>query len=89
MALATKIYFALNGTTEIIDPTIANTDVLKVKREGLGFDIILTGVPGNRQVTYTSTSGKLKFLNPFDGTGPAVGPVGSGSEKVYVLYKTT
>jgi hypothetical protein len=38
-------------------------DVLRVQREGLGYNVIRTGVPGNREVKYIPMLRQLKFEN--------------------------
>lgn len=84
MALAQKVYYGIQGSFSITDPAIANTGLYKVKREGIGYDIILTGTPGSRQVLYEAPAGKITFLNPFivDSSGAV-----DISEKIYVLYR--
>lgn len=51
-------------------------DVIKIKRDGVQYDLIISGNPVNRQVLYTASHGKLTFATPH----------GSGA-KVYVLYQ--
>lgn len=87
MGLATKVYNGPGGQYSITDPILSYTDVFKVKREGQGFDIIITGTPTSRQVLYDTTAGQITFLNPFNEGGP--GFPSDVIEKVYVLYKTT
>ncbi len=87
MGLVEKVYSAPGGQYSITDPVLSYTDVLKVKREGMGYDIVITGSPGNRQVLYETMAGKITFLNPFIEGGP--GFPSDVQEKVYVLYKTT
>lgn len=87
MGLVEKVYNAPGGQYSITDPVLSYTSVLKVKREGLGYDIIITGAAGNRQVLYETSAGRITFLIPFNEGGP--GFPTDLQEKVYVLYKTT
>ena len=54
-------YTATGGETTISDPVILGVDVLDVRRNGIGLEVITAGVPTGSQVKYTSGSGSLEF----------------------------
>lgn len=70
------------GQTVIFDPDLILTVPLKVKRDGLGYDIKAGGTPTAREVTHNNAAGSLTFLIP--GT---VGITDLVFEKVDVLIK--
>lgn len=79
-----KVYNTIPGGTSIIDGALRHKNILKVKREGKGFDIIefatLFAIPpsdGSRLVSYSPTWGYLIF--PSDETFEI-------GETVYVLF---
>jgi hypothetical protein len=72
-------YNTTAGLTTVISGDLAYLrpqDIIKVKREGVLYDKIITGTPTERQFLYTSAQGKLTF-----GTAHGTGA------KVYVLYQ--
>jgi hypothetical protein len=72
-------YNTVAGQTTVTSGTLAylsTKHIIKVKREGIGYDIIASGVPGNRQVLHTPSTGTLTFDTPH-----------SPGAKVYVLYQ--
>lgn len=72
-------YNTVTGLSEIVISELAYLpvrDLIKVKREGIGYDIISSGTPTNRQVLYEAHTGKLTFDTPHP-----------PSAKVYVLYQ--
>jgi hypothetical protein len=77
------IFYGVSGSFTITDPLLANTSVYKVKSQGLGFDIILTGTPTSRQVLHDSSAGKLTFAVSFAGD-----PSNDVSNAVYVLFRS-
>lgn len=83
MSLKTKTYSPMPGTYTVTDGGISYSRIFKVKREGTGYNIIITGTPTSNQVLYTASSGTLTFNIAFNGD-----PTGSTdvTEKIYVLY---
>ena len=79
-----KVFYGTVGNTYLNSFELANVTPLKVKRQGLGYDIILTGSPVGRQVLYTAWEGKLTFVNILEAGATDATP----SEPIYVLYKT-
>jgi hypothetical protein len=54
-------YNATGGETTISDSSILGVDVLDVRRNGIGLEVITAGTPTGSQVKYTSGSGSLEF----------------------------
>lgn len=83
MSLKTKTYSPMPGTYTVTDGGISYSRILKVKREGTGYNVIISGTPSNGQVLYTSATGTLTFNIAFNGD-----PTGASdlTEKIYVLY---
>lgn len=79
-------YFGVAGQYSISVPALLYVTVLKVKRQGLGFDILNSGTPGNRQVVYDAAAGSLTFNTAFIDAADPTAPV-DNVEGVYVLYK--
>jgi len=69
---------AITGLNYFIHYVLAYRMLLKVKLNGTGFDIILSGTPVNRQVLYISNLGQLQF--------PAAIKFAPGTT-IYVLYR--
>jgi hypothetical protein len=59
-------YNSIPGSVTFTEPALAYSNILKVKRSGIGYDIVRTGTPGNRQVVYYETTGSFLFLNKFE-----------------------
>lgn len=71
------------STTTTPDAALANVIVIKVAREGTGFDCILSS-PGNREAKHHTGSGEIEFLI----AGTAGSPTTDlDPEKVFVKYK--
>lgn len=78
-----RVYNTTPGADFIAVPELAFVTVLKVKREGLGYDVTTASTfPGNRQVRHQVSSGILTFLVPFNDVGGGIG------EPIYVLFKS-
>lgn len=54
-------YEATGGETTIGDGSLVGVDVLDVRRNGIGLQVIVSGTPNNNQVKFTSGSGQLEF----------------------------
>ena len=54
-------YNATGGETTISNAQIINDEVLDVRRNGIGLDIITAGVPTGSQVKYISATGSFEF----------------------------
>lgn len=55
--------YPIEGTLTVTDSRLAFADVVKVKLEGTGYDIVYE-TPAGRQVRYIQ-SGQLQFTQPF------------------------
>lgn len=64
------------GQVSVGGAMLANTTILRVAREGLGYNRV-TGIPGDREYIFSQSQGKVSFIVPF-----------GNSERVYVRYKT-
>lgn len=60
------VFFTIKGDTVLSAPELAFVTPLKVKRQGLVYDIIFSGTPGNRQVLYNAGAGTFTFEIPFE-----------------------
>ena len=90
MQVKSKTYTAEPiGRSTLYIPELAYRDIICVKREGLDYDIITSGAPGNRQVKYINSSGGFNFNTTFmGGYATSVGAVGlSPLEKIYIIWK--
>lgn len=93
MTITSKTYTTVAGTNYIQAPELRFVTILDVRREGAKYDLVLTGSAGNRQAKYTSSNGRLAFLNAFTAIsgGPSLTPVGGSPamipEKVFVKWK--
>lgn len=84
--IKTKQYYLIPETTIINDPELAYVNVLRVHREGLGYNVTQNTVPGDREVVHEASAGNLVFLNEGSVlTGD--GPVLRTAEKVSVTFK--
>jgi len=54
-------YDATGGETSISNSSLINVELLDVRRNGIGLDIIYSGVPNGSQVKFTAGSGTLEF----------------------------
>jgi hypothetical protein len=54
-------YDATGGETTISDSSILGVDVLDVRRNGIGLEVITGGTPNGSQVKYNSGAGSLEF----------------------------
>lgn len=52
---------ATGGETSISDSSLISVELLDVRRNGIGLDIIYAGVPTGSQVKYTAGTGTLEF----------------------------
>lgn len=90
MTIERKTYQLQDGVNFIQAAELANTVILRVEREGLGYNVTQTATPSDREVYYTSGDGKLLFLNP--GASVYYNPPGTSTdvlknELVKVLFK--
>lgn len=83
MTIESRTFEGTSGTTIIDIPELAYVGILRVCRNGLGFNVSLTST-GNRKVKFTPALGRLEFVDPFEAP-PSVGVV--AGEKIYVRYK--
>lgn len=88
MTIEWNTYKPVEGTTYFDASELAGVTVLRVIREGLGYNRKRSGSIGDRGFRHTSASGRIEFLNEFQGYTVDMGSydlvVG---EKVYVRYK--
>lgn len=54
-------YNATGGETTISNAAIINDEVLDVRRNGIGLEVIVTGTPTGSQVKYTAATGSFTF----------------------------
>lgn len=54
-------YTATGGETTISDATLIGVDVLDIRRNGIGLQVITAGSPTGSQVKFTAGSGQLEF----------------------------
>lgn len=87
MGLQTITFNCTPGSYSVSHSSLSYSTMLKVKREGMNYNIIVSGTPSSNQVLYTASSGTLTFSFPFVGIGVSLGSVDTNIEKVYVLYK--
>jgi hypothetical protein len=65
------------GSQQVGSLKLFGVRLLKVKRDGVGYDIIYSSAPNVRQVLHSPVSGRLKFHVP----------AGTSNEDIYVLIK--
>jgi hypothetical protein len=73
MTYLMRTYNAPAGNNYLVDPDFLYSRILKVKVDGVGYDIVFNVSPGNRQVQYIPGFG-FQWQNNFNGT-----------EKIYIL----
>ena len=54
-------YTATGGEVIISDPVLVNNEVVDVRRNGIGLEVIFVGVPNGNQVKFTDNTGELEF----------------------------
>ena len=54
-------YTATGGETEISDPVLIGVDVIDVRRNGIGLEVITIGTPTGSQVLFVPATGSLEF----------------------------
>jgi len=54
-------YTATGGEVTISDPVLVNNEVVDVRRNGIGLEVIFVGVPNGNQVLFTDNTGELEF----------------------------
>lgn len=88
MSVFSVEYYGLPGTTDIVDPALAYVTMLRVKRNGVAFTVIIDesnpDLSGLRRVNYTVEAGRLHFGDAFIENDT---PLDSLNEKVHVMYK--
>jgi hypothetical protein len=89
MTIAQRLFTTVPGATFIIAAELTNVVILRICRQGLGHNDSNNVAPGNREYEYTSSLGRVDFLDPFVSDEiPPWAPVGfSNPEKIYVRYK--
>lgn len=70
-------FFATGGETTISNSSLIGVQILDVRRNGIGLDVVTSGTPTGSQAKFTSGSGSLEF-------GMALG----ASEWILVIYVT-
>lgn len=89
MTLETKYYYGVPGTTWLADPTLIFVQVIRLTRQGLGYNMV-EATPGNREFTHDQATGVLTFSDdePFldNYAPPSVGIV-YGLERFMVVIK--
>lgn len=73
------------GSYTVNNSALSYSNVLKVKREGIGYNIIRSGTPASNEVLFTASSGTLTFQFSFSGS--ISGAFDTPLENVYILYK--
>lgn len=87
MPVRSRTYNTVKDSFVLTVPELAFRDIKSVKREGLGFDIVRTGTPVNRQVLYTASGGLFTFENAFAGVVIDHGSYDElVTEKVFVIW---
>lgn len=86
MAVRSQTYDTVAGETVLNVPELAFREIISVKREGTGFNIVLTGSPGDRDVLYGNT-GSFTFLNPFFGAASPVLTDPQITEKIFIIWQ--
>jgi hypothetical protein len=76
-----RIYYTTPGVNVFTDSELSFVKVLKIKRQGLGFDKIETGTPIGRKALHTASSGSIEFENEF-----VLHTDGIRGEPIYVLF---
>jgi hypothetical protein len=85
MAVRSSSYFGPSGSTFVTISDLAFRKIVSVKREGIGYNKITSGTPGNRDVLYDASSGTFIFLVPFAGS-IIVDPAISELEKIHIIW---
>jgi len=85
MTVVSETYLLESGAAPVIfNPAFAYVTILRVRREGIGYNNTGGGTPGNREFVHTIPSPYIVFQNPAEGLpGTDV-----GTERVTVIYKT-
>lgn len=91
MPVRSETYETVKDAYTLAIPGLAFRDIVSVKREGIGHDIITTGTVGNRQVLYTASGGLFTFDTAFSGyyelaQGPTVRGIFWKPEKIFVIW---
>jgi len=96
MQVSSHIYGTVPGNSSITIATLAFRKILSVKREGIGYNIITDGTPGNREVLYNSSDGSFTFETPFNGQlsgGNGINGMGGfifltivNQEKIFIMW---
>lgn len=82
--IKTKFYVSETGAFSIVDPELIGVTILRVCREGVGYNIKV-GTPGTREYKFTITTGEVLFQEPFIIID--VGPYDK-RERVMVRYRS-
>ena len=88
MAVKSAYYNGVHNRTAVFIPNLAYRQIVSVKREGLGHNIV-DDIPGNREVQYVPGEGKFLFDIPFTTTYIS----GFGlvdqiiPEKIFIIWK--
>lgn len=69
-------YTAIGVESFFSDPVLANKFILEANKDGLGFRVILSGTPVNKEVKYTPSTGRFDWSVPFE-----------AGEQAYILYQ--
>jgi len=79
------IFYTLAGDTALYVPELSFVTPLKVKRQGMVYNIIFSGTPGNLEVLYSAAEGSFTFEIPFEAyTHPIIRNCG---EPIDIMYK--
>jgi hypothetical protein len=57
-------YTAIGGETSISDSVLVNNEVVDVRRNGIGLEVIFAGIPTGSQVKFSDNTGILEFGFP-------------------------
>lgn len=86
MTVEAKTYSLMPNSKIITDSALAYVTILRLKREGLGYNSSGGDAPGDREYLHEKTTGLVEFLNPGI---EILDPMATydKTEKVKVIYK--
>lgn len=90
MAIRTKYYYGLPGSTGFFDAELANTEIYCITRSGLTYTKITVGEAANLQALYLAGSGGIFFdpNTPFTGPSPDLPISINDLEKISVKFRS-
>lgn len=82
MTITSMVFTPMMGTTTFTDPILSYVTILRLCREGLGYN--RTDTVGNRSFVHNVAAGSVTFENPF--TGDPTSTV-TDTEKLFIKFK--